>query len=164
MRVSIKFPSCLPLLSHGGKVQRPLWKAGSAWQEISLTRKIPETLTISRSLPWGPAHIRSVCRGSQILSILYTFVPYNLILLNMVVRMMPSTVQYVDPYSKAYFKTYFFGVSLSKITWSYLKTLDHVLHESSSFPIILTFIQNELKFHWLENWLEMALETLLSAL
>lgn len=53
MRVSIKFPSCLLLLFHGGKVQRPLWKVGSAWQETSLTsRKILETLPliVSRSL------------------------------------------------------------------------------------------------------------------
>ena len=58
---------------HGGKVQRPFWKAGSAWQEISLTRKIPETLSliVSRSLPWGPAHIRFVCQGSQVLSNLF---------------------------------------------------------------------------------------------
>ena len=154
MRVSRKFPSCLPLLSHGGKVQRPLWKVGSAWQEISLTRKIPETLTISRSLPWGPAHIRSVCRGSQILSILYNFMPYKLILPSPMVQFVTSTVQYVDPYSEAYFNAYFnayFRVFLSKIPSSYLKTFDLILYKRSSSLKITTCIQTIFKCHWLKN-------------
>ena len=62
IQVSIKFPSCLLLLFHGGKVQRPLWKVGSAWQETSLTRKIPETLPliVSRSLT------HKICLHSQL--------------------------------------------------------------------------------------------------
>ena len=47
---------------------------------MSLTRKIPETLPliVSGSLPWGPAHIRFVCRGSsEILSILYIYALYS---------------------------------------------------------------------------------------
>ena len=88
IRVSIKFPSCLLLLFHGGKVQRPLWKVGSAWQETSLTsRKILETLPliVSRSL----AH--KICLRRKITNLLNSLHSY-LPLLSLMVRIVDCVI------------------------------------------------------------------------